>query len=106
MIYCLVHLVDHDGIFNSLTGPLISSFAINETFLDAASKHQHRATVREMAVHAIVSHFGDDIRLRYLLLYLGVGAALHHHIPAEFACQNYERPVELARAVKVLDKLC
>src|SRR5690606_41677942 len=102
MIDSLMDGVNFNGFFYCLTGPFIRSFPVYMAFLHSATKHQHGATVGKVTMHSIILDIMNDVRLIYLLLYLGFGSSLHHHVSTELTRQDHQSPVQAAALLKIL----
>ena len=105
MVNRLVNTVDFDLVFDGLAGTLLRSFAKDMYSLDSPSKHQDRASVGKMPVHAIVFHVLNDIWHFHLVLDFQVWPTFHQHISAEFTGNNNHRAIELTTLVQVFDEL-
>src|SRR3546814_20014396 len=84
-----------NGFVYRLARTLIGSLSIGISLFDTTTKHQDRATVREVPVHSIMFKLMNNIGLLHLLFYFRARASFRHHVTAEFACENNKRSVEM-----------
>src|SRR4029077_10300832 len=96
---------DDNAFFERFAGAFISGYPVQIAALKPSAAHQDTAGIREMAVHAIVFHFRDDVRDNDLVFHRVIGLAFDHHVAAEFAGEDDQCSVQETTLLKIENEL-